>query len=239
MQPLTVNPSVTPATIRLSEIRLGRQVVRLYAIGQVHSDVAPLRAIDARISADLASMPDGGSTAIIQAGGLIDKGIAVAETLHYIGSRDSMGGARVTYMMGAHEELMLRAIGGDSRAALFWLLSGSEGSLSHWGVPTKDWVAGLRQHVPEAARQFLGALPGSVAIGSTRFVCSTFTEMGALPFGLFGRPAEPAAIFGPGPVVPVGRGSELMAGKAPDGWHCREIWTEGALSCAVLERMAS
>lgn len=239
MQPLAVNPSVTPASHRLSKIRLGRQVVRLYVIGQVHSDMAPLCAIDARICADLAFMPEGGTAAVIQAGGLIDKGTAVTETLHYICTRDRVGGAPVTYLMGAHEELMLRTIGGDGRAALIWLLSGSEGSLSRWGVPTDDWVAGLGQHVPEEALQFLVALPGSVSIGSIRLVCSSFTEMGALPFGLLGRPADPAVIFGPGPVVPVGRGSELMAGLAPDGWHCREIWMEGALSCVVLERKAS
>lgn len=231
------NASCFKAIDRMPEMNAGQTATRIYAIGQVHCDLRSLDAIDARIRRDQEELPAPGSCVVLQAGGLIDKGVGLPALMERLHSRTQVGEASVTYLAGAHEELFARTIKGDRRAALLWLLSGAEGSLARWNVPTTDWVTALPMVTPKADRDFLLALPSLARIGETRFVCSTYVIPAAMPFGLFGTPTDTEGMLKPPKVVPIGRGSELMRrSMPPEGWTCRAMWSENRLACAVLER---
>lgn len=219
----------------LKNVRLKSGLSRIYAFSQVHCDLSDLKVIDGKIAEDSKEYPSE-ELAVIHAGGLIDKGTSLPNLMQYLRNRPELGVSSITYLKGAHEDLFVKSLKGDSRAAFHWLLSGAEGSLDRWGVPTQDWVAALSRVIPPEDIAFLTGLPGSVTFDRTTFVCSTFTSAQARPFGLFGSPIDTKALFGDGPVDPIGRHSLLMRGQAPDGWRIADTWISGRLSCAVLKR---
>lgn len=227
--------SLQAAAGPLAEVNLSSSLDRLYAIGQVHSDVESLKTLDLRIARDAAGCSNM-TTAIVQAGGLLDKGTTLPALLAYVRSRNCVGNVPVTYLKGAHEVLMGRALLGDRQAAIAWLLSGAEGSLNAWGIPTSNWVALLPQTVPRSDREFLSSLAGVACVGSMRLVCSTFTENSARPFGLIDTPMDLEALFGPEPVTPIGRFSALTSGAAPEGWRIADFWSVERVNCVVLQR---
>jgi len=216
-------------------IRLPDSARRLYVVGQLHGALDELQAVDEMVARHL-STREGQKAVVLHAGGSIDKGNRVPELLSCLESRTHVAAASVVYLLGAHEWLMLRAIGADKRAALEWLLSGAEASLDRWGVPTRDWVAMLPEAIPKSHIAFVQALPACAVAGQINFVCSTFTDVRARPFGLFGHPIAAEALAGGRPLTSIGAFSDLMRGTAPEPWTVDDIWTVERVQCAVLER---
>ena len=124
------------------EADFGAAFERLYIVGQLHGAPHDLEVLDQMIAQDIAAKPTLNS-AVLHAGGYIDKGNEVPELLGALEHRNEIQGTPVIYLLGAHEWLMLRAVGGDQHASLQWLLSGAEASLDRWNVPTENWSANL------------------------------------------------------------------------------------------------
>lgn len=218
-----------------SVMRLKEASPRLYVVGQLHGALNDLLLLDEMIARDVARFEAVGA-AVLHAGGYIDKGNQVPELLDYLEHRTHVGSARVTYLLGAHEWLMSRAVCGDRRAALQWLLSGAEASLGRWGVPTRDWIKTLPTTIPQNHIDFLRSLPASAVIGQTRFVCSSFVTGSTQPFGLFGQSGAAEALFGDGPICAIGGDSDVMRSVAPHPWMVRDLWTVERVFCTVLDR---
>jgi len=236
MRPSISERQGCPATPPEVEIQDG--VLRLYVVGPVHGALNALRALDGVISCDVAKHRPG-EAAVLHAGGYIDKGDQVPQLLSYLIDRAHLGSARVTYLLGAHEWLMLRALTGDRRAALEWLLSGAEASLDGWGVPARNWVERLPSAIPKSHMAFVNELPACAVIGGTRFACSSFAVGPARPFGLIARPGPIDELFGGEPATAIGSFSDLLRGAAPEPWVVRDVWTADRISCAVLDRLVS
>lgn len=215
----------------------GAAYCRLYLIGQLHGAPEALDELDKRIIDDLAS-GDGSAAAVIHAGDYIDKGPRVPELLDRLCRRTRVGSAPAVYLAGAHEWMLRRAVCGDGRAAVQWLLSGAEASLSQWRVPTDNWVSRLPAALPRDQLDFLKVLPFSARLDGVRFVSSSFHVAESRPFGLL-RANLGIVDFpdSPSPTA-IGRCSEVLRGRAPAPWLVREVWRSGKVACAVLEHMS-
>lgn len=214
------------------DVQLGDDVQRLYVVGHLHGAPERLAGLDDWIAADAEDLPQGAAV-VLHAGGYIDKGNHVPELLDQLALRTQIGGVAVTYLMGAHEWLLLRALDGDRRAGLLWLLSGAEASLERWGAPTSsDWQERLASTIPADHLAFLRRLSMSALHGQVRFACRSLIEADARPFGLFGQA--------------LGLEDQLCAGQAtlapcpisqtpPAPWGLRNVWGKGRTPCIVLQ----
>lgn len=218
------------------EADFGGVFKRLYIVGQLHGALRDLEILDEMIAQEIMATPAKNS-AVLHAGGYIDKGNGVPELLGALEHRNEIQEAPVIYLLGAHEWLMLRAMRGDSRASLQWLLSGAEASLDRWNVPTENWGANLATSIPGSQLDFLQRMPTCARIGDARFVCSTFIVEDARPFGLFGQQAEMGMPPSEQPLTAIGYHSDLMIrGAVPPAWSFCMGWTSGRVQCVVVER---
>jgi hypothetical protein len=227
--------ATTQRNTAMQEAMIESVVQRLYMVGQIHGALDDLKRLDDRITRDLVGLQQG-EASLLHAGGYIDKGNQVPELLDYLAARPALGVASMIYLLGAHECLMLRAIEGDQRAALEWLLSGAEASLDRWGVSIKNWQANLEKVILRSHVDFLRALPIYASDGRTRFFCETFANGPARPFGLASETASLDALEERPFCLSIGNFSRFMHGGAPDHWLLREMFAAGGIRCAVFER---
>jgi hypothetical protein len=217
-----------------AETRIEGSIGRLYVVGQIHGAPDDIGELDERIARD--AEPLAGQVMVLHAGGYIDKGNQVPELLEYLSRRNNVGVAAVTYLLGAHEWLMLRTLDGDRRAAVEWLLSGAEASLDRWQVPLQDWVSLLASSIPAQQIAFLRGLSATAFDGQTHFFCETFGTGPAQPLGLFGQLGDPGATLTKNGRTPVGNFSDIMRHSAPAPWTVSAVWTAGRVRCAVVDR---
>jgi serine/threonine protein phosphatase 1 len=149
---------------------------RVYAVGDVHGRLDLLDDALAQIEADI----DGRRQAqniIVFLGDLIDRGPASADVVERLRTY-SRDGVRTVFLIGNHEEVLLRLVRGESRFLRDWLSFGGAQCAASYGVSstalkrmTDDQaVAHLRQKIPEAHRKFLQGFVDTFRIGSYLFV---------------------------------------------------------------------
>lgn len=150
---------------------------RVYAIGDIHGRLDLLDGLLARIAEDDRARGDGVETLIIFLGDLVDRGpdsrgvvdrlLALAES-----------GANVRFLMGNHEDVLLRALDGDDKALRFLVRIGGRETLLSYGILESEYKAldfdGLaalaREKVPAAHRAFLAGFEDKIALGDYLFV---------------------------------------------------------------------
>lgn len=152
--------------------------LRVYAIGDVHGHLAPLKAMHEQISNDLIKNPVD-QVHIVYLGDYIDRGPDSAAVIEYLIERKARGdGIKKSFLMGNHEmalfEFMEEPFGHD------WLSYGGLETLTSYGIAFKGGVplpseieavpAQMREKLPEAHVQFYEALELSVTIGDYMFV---------------------------------------------------------------------
>ena len=149
---------------------------RVYAIGDIHGRLDLLDDALARIEADI----DGRKPAqniIVFLGDLIDRGPSSAQVVERLRTY-RRAAVRTVFLIGNHEEVLLRLLQGESRFLRDWLsFGGAECARSYGLSPTalkrmdpEQAVAALRQAVPEADRRFLQSFVDTFRIGSYLFV---------------------------------------------------------------------
>lgn len=148
---------------------------RIYAIGDIHGRLDCLDDLLVKIDADSATAP--GTLRLVFVGDLIDRGPQSAEVVER--ARELAASAvPVDFIMGNHEEILLRSIDGDRRTlALFDRVGGRETALSY-GIDAKDYDASdlkqlgelLHRAVPQEHVAFLSGFQNSVVAGDYRFV---------------------------------------------------------------------
>lgn len=149
---------------------------RVYAIGDIHGRLDLLNDTLSRIEADI----DGRQPAqniIVFLGDLIDRGPASAEVVERLRTYRRTG-VRTVFLIGNHEEVLLRLIRGESRYLRDWLSFGGAECARSYGISATTLkrgdagqaVALLRQKIPESHRTFLQGFVDTFRIGSYLFV---------------------------------------------------------------------
>jgi len=154
--------------------------MRVYALGDVHGQLAKLESALALIEEDRAQRGDQDAP-LIQVGDLVDRGPQSAATVaRFI--ELTRADSRITVLLGNHDNMFLRfmetppAPDPRLRADLTWLnprLGGQE-TLASYGVditaPLTEMHAQARTLVPQEHLDFLARLPLTFAYGDRLFV---------------------------------------------------------------------
>lgn len=149
--------SVFMVTFRLAPARL-RAGRRIYAVGDVHGLADRLEAMHAAIAADLAARPVA-SALVLHIGDYIDRGPKSAAVLAKLATGDVVGGAETVNLLGNHEWMALRVLGGgNDEDARLWRVNGADATLRSWGIDPKSAHNRWAGRVPEEQLRLLKAL---------------------------------------------------------------------------------
>jgi serine/threonine protein phosphatase 1 len=151
--------------------------VRAYAIGDIHGRLDLLDQLLDRIAADERARGAGAATQYIFLGDLIDRGpdsSGVVERLMTL----AQGGVKARFLMGNHEEVFLRALGGDIRALRFLVRIGGRETLLSYGISEEEYrrldygeldrLAAAK--VPAAHLAFMARFENWIELGDYLFV---------------------------------------------------------------------
>lgn len=149
---------------------------RAYVIGDVHGRLDLLERLLRRIEQDIRERPKP-KTSIVFLGDLIDRGPSSAQVIERLRTY-SPPGASVHFIMGNHEEVMLRVLSGDSSLLPSWLRFGGVETLRSYGADphelaelgSEEFVRRLKAAVPAKHVEFLETFADSISFGGYVFV---------------------------------------------------------------------
>ena len=154
----------------------GARGYRAYAVGDIHGRVDLLEHLLAKIHADLQRRP-APKTLLIFVGDLVDRGPSSAQVIERLRCyrRDRV---RPVFLLGNHEEVLLRIISGDSSVVDSWLKFGGLQCLQSYGVTlatirgrsAEQVVEIVRAAVPPEHVEFLECFADSCRFGDYLFV---------------------------------------------------------------------
>jgi len=141
------------------------EAMRIYAVGDIHGCLAPLKALIARIDEDAAHVPAGTHIRIVFLGDYIDRGDASKAVVDAL--LDLTARYDCVFLKGNHEHAFLQFLQ-DPAANLDWLDWGGRATLASYGVDGKlllsamtDWYAvakTVRETMPTAHQAFYNGL---------------------------------------------------------------------------------
>lgn len=149
---------------------------RIYAIGDIHGRIDLLDALLAKIEADNAGRAPC-QARIIFLGDLIDRGPSSAQVVERA-MEVAKGQWHCQFLLGNHEEVFLKALGGDLKALAFFVRIGGRETILSYGVSEEAYrdsdfpklYSLLLERVPESHRAFLGSFDDLIIIGDFAFV---------------------------------------------------------------------
>lgn len=149
---------------------------RVYAIGDIHGRLDLLDELLERIESD--RLERGRSkTIIIFLGDLIDRGPSSAQVIERLRTY-SPPGARLVFLSGNHEEVLLRLLRGEGQYLRDWLRFGGAECARSYGIGPSSLkrmsaeraVAVLREKIPASHQSFLQAFVDTFRTGGYLFV---------------------------------------------------------------------
>lgn len=132
----------------------GAEGYRAYVIGDVHGRLDLLKNLLAQVHAEIDREPPG-KCLLVFLGDLIDRGPNSAQVIERLRTY-SRRGIEPVFLLGNHEEVLLRILGGDLELITNWLSFGGSECLLSYGV-NPDEVA--RASEEEALAIVQGAVP--------------------------------------------------------------------------------
>lgn len=149
---------------------------RAYVIGDVHGCLGLLDTLLERIEQDVRERPRP-KTNIIFLGDLVDRGPESAQVIERLRTY-SPPGATAHFIMGNHEEVMLRVVSGEAGLLTSWLRFGGAETLRSYGLEPREIagmsstevVARIRKAIPREHVEFLESFADSISFGSYLFV---------------------------------------------------------------------
>lgn len=149
---------------------------RLYAIGDVHGRDDLLADLLAMIETDSSTRPPA-KRIVVFLGDLIDRGPSSAEVVERLRTYRP-GGTRLVFLMGNHEEVLLRILDGDAPLVADWLRFGGAECLRSYGVDpdrirTLDpdsTLETIRTAIPATHVEFLRSFDDTFRAGDYLFV---------------------------------------------------------------------
>lgn len=148
---------------------------RVYAIGDIHGRLDLLDALLASVDADDRARGSARSE-IIFLGDLVDRGPDSRGVVERLMTLPDTRPAR--FLMGNHEEVLLRAAEGDLRALRFLIRIGGRETLLSYGISEQEYrdldfdglLALMQQKVPASHLAFLAAFEPWIEVGDYLFV---------------------------------------------------------------------
>ena len=154
----------------------GARGYRAYAVGDIHGRIDLLEHLLAKIHADLQHRP-APKTLLVFVGDLVDRGPSSAQVIERLRCyrRDRV---KPVFLLGNHEEVLLRIIDGDSSVVDSWLKFGGLQCLQSYGVTlasirgrsAEQVVEIVRARVPPEHVEFLESFADSCRFGDYLFV---------------------------------------------------------------------
>jgi len=155
---------------------LGPKGHRVYAIGDIHGRLDLLDEILEKIAADDASRKPARTT-IVFLGDLIDRGPQSADVVERLRTYHPPF-AKTVFLMGNHEEVLLRILAGETDILPDWLRFGGAESARSYGIdPTElefrepeEALRLLRRGIPKEHLKFLSGFSDTASFGRYLFV---------------------------------------------------------------------
>jgi serine/threonine protein phosphatase 1 len=149
---------------------------RAYAIGDIHGRLDLLEELLAKVHEDIASRPSR-KVLLVFVGDLIDRGPNSAQVVERLRTYDHPG-VRTMFLLGNHEEVLLRILGGEADLITKWRWFGGTECLNSYGVDTnrlaslsdEDALALIREAIPSDHIEFLEGFDDSCRFGDYLFV---------------------------------------------------------------------
>jgi serine/threonine protein phosphatase 1 len=149
---------------------------RAYAVGDIHGRLDLLEELLDKIHADIARRPSR-KVLLVFVGDLIDRGPSSAQVVERLRTYRHPG-VRPMFLLGNHEEVLLRILKGESELITKWRWFGGAECLASYGVD-RDRLASLtdeealpvvREAVPKTHVEFLESFDDSCRFGDYLFV---------------------------------------------------------------------
>jgi serine/threonine protein phosphatase 1 len=163
--------------MRASESRpRGARGYRAYAVGDIHGRLDLLNDLLAGIERELAERPPH-KVLLVFLGDLIDRGPNSAQVVERLRAY-GRNGARCVFILGNHEEVLLRILDGDSSLIQSWLQYGGAQCLESYGADPREIsmldgasaLTAIRAAIPEEHRKFLKSFVDTCRFGDYLFV---------------------------------------------------------------------
>ncbi len=145
-------------------------------IGDVHGRLDLLERLLAEIERDLAEQPSR-KTLLVFLGDLIDRGPHSAQVIERLRTY-GVPGLRTVFLLGNHEEVLLRILAGDAALITQWRWFGGAECLESYGVEPSaiaqldDQAAleAVRAAIPKEHAEFIGSFVDTCGFGDYLFV---------------------------------------------------------------------
>lgn len=149
---------------------------RAYAVGDIHGRLDLLEALLEKIHADIDAREQR-ETLLVFVGDLIDRGPASAQVIERLRTYERPG-IKPVYLLGNHEEVLLRVLGGETALIPGWLRFGGAQCLESYGFNARklrmmsdsEAVAAIQGVVPEPHVAFLNSFCDTCRFGDYLFV---------------------------------------------------------------------
>lgn len=154
----------------------GARGSRAYVIGDIHGRLDLLDRLLGQIHRDLDARP-AKKTLLVSVGDLVDRGPSSAQVVERLRNYRHPG-VRPIFLLGNHEEVLLRILGGDAMPIASWLKFGGAECLASYGVDpaslarsrSADIVAAVQRAVPPSHVEFLNSFADTCRFGDYLFV---------------------------------------------------------------------
>jgi serine/threonine protein phosphatase 1 len=149
---------------------------RAYVVGDIHGRLDLLDELLAKIERELEDRP-ARQALLVFVGDLIDRGPSSAQVVERLRTYRRRG-VRPVFLLGNHEEVLLRILGGDSGLIAKWRQFGGSECLQSYGLdPARlanlsgdEALAVVRNAIPREHVQFLESFADSCRFGDYLFV---------------------------------------------------------------------
>jgi diadenosine tetraphosphatase ApaH/serine/threonine PP2A family protein phosphatase len=154
----------------------GARGYRAYVVGDVHGRLDLLERLLSAIGRDRCQRP-ARKNLLVFLGDVIDRGPCSAQVIERLRSYRE-DGVRPVFLLGNHEEVLLRILGGDTSLISSWLQFGGAQCLASYGADwraiagqsSEDALAAIRKAIPGEHVQFLQGFDDTCRFGDYLFV---------------------------------------------------------------------
>jgi serine/threonine protein phosphatase 1 len=159
-----------------TSIPAGASGRRAYAVGDIHGRLDLLEVLLTKVHADIDARPPA-ETLLVFVGDLIDRGPQSAEVVELLRTY-RRNGVRPVFLLGNHEEVLLRVVRGEADLVRSWLRFGGTECLKSYGFDARrlavmrdeEALAAIAAAIPPEHVEFLESFCDTCRFGDYLFV---------------------------------------------------------------------